>query len=210
MPMKKRGSGLAYKSKSGTGKSKKKANREIASKGQGGYVRRVAKRLRGATANDNSSSSVAIESPKDTMPTTASVSPDARVTPSVGADCSTQDGNGMRGTSPLSPADSDSSSAIAATRSSTENDSNRSTRVITSNNSPRAITVDAADSNKVTPSMSAYKRRKIESSRDIRIDPNAFSVTKGGKERTSKQAADLARRRGVRSVIEEIMRHGKE
>ena len=82
------------------------------------------------------------------------------------------------------------------------NNTNSNTMLPSSLNDP----VRNVSSTIVTPaSISTYMRKKIRSAPNISFDDNAFSHTKGGKKRTSDEAAQRAKRRAINSSVGNLM-----
>jgi len=175
---KKKYSSIGRKAKSGTGNSKRAAKRKIAPRG---FVKRLTQRVRlnkGANGGDKG------------PPTNAD--PSGLESPSISITH-----HGDETTHPQNV------SSVATAEDSGASSSSGQSTIAT--HDKRTI-VDATDDSS-TFQMSAHKRRKIENAETVTLNPDAFAKTVGGKERSSVEAANLAKRRAIRKVIDEIFSH---
>jgi hypothetical protein len=227
--MKKRGARLSYRHKSGTGRSTKEAKREISEKVNGGWAKpaqkakKLGKQLRGVGGTIIATAASIIQHDKSHECTstlssnefsnglneytqTVSSSIDSRSDTLMNDGNVRKDESTSNATMAAATIDSTSShSTVIDSQSNTQNENNPFTCGITSNSaSPTCTTLARPELSTVTPILSTYKQKRIQSARVIEIDRKAFSRKRDGEERSSDEAAKLAKRRCIQPVVEYI------
>jgi len=231
MPQTKRGSGIAYRLKSGTGRAKRPAKRKIVASHNAGKEKAlsVLAEVGGAVAS-------VVASVVRRQPSQAYSSHKPKESPVIGDDAVTSFGASRAGRTPpchdLTEARSalrritNSDVALAPTatnefetsacassinltdiRMSECNETLRSVNSTHATTSPAAIDTLSPNLSTVTPLMSKYQQKQTREAIDIPGDPNAFSTTKGGKRRKTKAAAKQAQTREVRKSVDSLMQY---